>query len=544
MTHLSEEQIRRFAFGAPDDAEDGRLADHLDGCPQCKARYVYLLMPSVRNETVLSESKKEELFEHIEQTAERRSSRFVLRRTTVRIAAGLALAACLALALLFVFDTSENAIQTPVAVDQHEKAIISDSLLMIADVNGGMTVNGETLTKPGRLPAAPLKIRTGQGESARLELVGTGSVEIMMNTNLSIAAYEPDTVTTSLAAGTIEANWDRSSGRELFVAVPGGLYHVVGTFFRISVDSTGSSIVVTKGSVAFRPIHENAEMDTVSAGHSRSYSYDGFPVVSYPGQKDSSSEMPDSKAVRRVGNRGANPNRWEPTQADTIDADEFFGEEENHTEEVGTVEYTAIQKAKALRQLGRPRESIKLLRPLVAAPKPPFRAYIGMGRAFEMMGEVDSAMHFYAFATSVRTPRTLRAVAWLLTGRLANNSGMFEKSAVAYKSYLRIATDGLHRDEAFEKLYRHYTREGNVDRQVKLLEKWINEAPELDYPVYLLATAYHTKGDFRYALRYYETYIMKYHEGAEREAAMYYAADCSRRLGEDEAYAKKARRYR
>lgn len=542
MKHLIDEQIRRMALDVPDSKEDERLAEHLDACRECRARYVAALLPSVRDEEPLSAVRKEELFEAIDERFEASRRTVAFPRVVYRAAGGLALAAGLILAFLFTDNPSDNAPVAPVAVASRGSIDSAQTGVVVAEVTGGVTVNGVAYNAPRTVPEAPVTVKTGRAEGARLELASTASFEVHERTSLSLQSAEADTVTATLSSGSIEARWDRSSGRELSVSVPGGVYRVVGTIFRISVDPAGSSIEVIKGAVAFLADRAAAVADTVEAGRSRSYSLDGSP------RRDRGvpagvprTALDSGMAAAETGRHGeAEP---EAPERPAVSADEFFGEYEE-PQEPGQVEYTALQRAKAARQLGRPREAVEILRGLLAGPRPPAKAYIGLGQAFEMMGEADSAMRCYEAATDLRTPSSTRAAAWLHVGRLAQETGAFEKSAVAYQSYLETAPEGSHRNEAFEKLYRHFIREGNLDRQMAVLKQWAEDAPELDQPLYLLATAYHRKGDYRYALRYFETYIMKYPHGAEREAAMYYAADCSRRMGERGAYAKKAHRYK
>ncbi len=519
MTHVSSNEISRL-IRAENAASTERWA-HVDGCAECRERYVSALFASAEHERPLDDFEKDELFEDVLKAVETKKVRLFRRPALMPSVAGLAAAAALVIAFI-------GNIQTP-----RQRSDVSSSTpkmtaprVQIAGSNG-VRLNGEMLASNTLLDRNRFDIATSAGDNAHISLADVFSLTLGEKSSMSVVFADKNTVSVRLL-GSLDGELDHNAGYDLVIGVPGGSYRVIGTVFHISADSLQSRIRVLEGAVAYVPNKRGMAADTIRAGDQRSFVME---------------KVQQAQSSRTVSSSGAGPEKSlpEPVAYDTFVVDaEVDGSDESAV--TGDEPLTLMQRAKRKIQQGRPDDAKSYLRAALATPERG-DALLHLGFAFEKTEDYDSALAYYNQAAGIAVPRATRSVALANLGRLSFTLGRPNKASEAYRRYLQIAPNGAERDEAFRNLVNQAIRDNNYKEQIELLSRWVVQSPNLDTPMYLLATAYREKGDLRYAIRHYETYILKYPDGEWLEDCYYWAAMCYRELGQHSDYERKVKRY-
>ncbi len=528
MKHLSEHKIRQFIKGSLSQQEADQVLEHIDQCFRCRDGWVTLLLPSTQNEAPLTRDEKDEIFERIMRKAPSRSAKVLsFPRVAGRVAAGFAVAA--GLALVVVTGMRDRAEPQPQVVSGPES--VAEDRVAIQTGDKAVSVNGKTVWGAEELDGKTFALVTEESEKAEISVGEYAEFTLEEESRFTFSLVDENGIQGSLV-GTLTGSLDHDAGKEVSIEVPGGVFRVIGTVYRITAEKEFSSITVKEGRVAFYPIGEGLSPDTVSAGQSRK-----FTVAE---DRETIVENSASEKTAPV----ATPTPVSPVAPASDEyATGFFGSD---APEESNVRLSALQKARSLIQNGKPGEALPILKSYIGTVHG-HDAKLDMGLAFEKMGEVDSALHYYRACSGVFVPNSHRIPALRRIGRLCHDAGMWKQSAAAYEKYLSIAEDGAARPEALSRLVNYYThKESDADRRIKLLEAWVKEQPTHELPLYLLATALREK-DPKRASSYFEEYILKYPRGEHREDAMYWSAWCSKvraeRSGDYSEYERKVDRY-
>jgi tetratricopeptide (TPR) repeat protein len=528
MSHVSSSDIKTLvAAGETDPA----LWAHVQDCPRCRGRYVSALLPSVDHETPLDAVEKEALFDRIAESIQSEKTRAFRRPAIFGAVGGLAAAAALILAVVGVVRDP----RAPDGASRYAEGMPASRPVAPAvriEGSAGVEVNGETLASGAEFGAQPFTVATGAGDRASMSLPEVFSFTLGEHSDMSVA-FADNRVISATLIGALDGELNHEADYSLEIRVPGGMYRVIGTIFHIDADSLRSTITVAEGAVAY--IADRGDPDTVRAGTTKTFSVMPAPAAAAQRTPLDAPE-PRQSAVRAALDTVPAP--------DSAAFEAFMGAALDSIDSASTGEpLSTLQRAKRTLQRGETAEAIALLRKALATPARA-EAMLHLGYAFEKIAAYDSAITWFEQARSLAHPRAIRTVALAGLGRLYFSLERFDKAAAAYRDYLRIAPSGADRAEAYRFLVNHAIRNENVDRQIALLEQWIEQSPRLDTPMYLLATAYREKGDLRYAIRYYETYILKYPDGEWIEDCYYWSAVCYRELGQHKDYDTKVRQYR
>jgi tetratricopeptide (TPR) repeat protein len=531
MSHASSSDIKTLVTAAETDPA---LWAHVQDCPRCRGRYVSALLPSVDHETPLDTVEKEALFDRVAESVQGERVRTFRRPALFGAAGGLAAAAALILAVVGVVRDP----RAPDGASEYAERVQpprSPAPAVRIEGSSGVEVNGETPAPGAVVGAQPFAVTTGAGDRASMSLPEVFSFTLGENSDMSVAFADTRAISATLT-GVLDGELNHEADYSLEIRVPGGLYRVIGTIFHIDADSLRSTITVSEGAVAY--IADRGDTDTIRAGATRTFSV--TPPAAAPESATRRTPL-DSPEPRQSAVRAALDTVPAP---DSAAFEAFMGAALDSIDSAATGEpLSMLQRAKQTLQRGETAEAIALLRTALATPARA-EAMLHLGYAFEKIAAYDSAITWFEQARSLAHPRAIRTVALAGLGRLYFSLERFDNAAAAYRDYLRIAPSGTGRAEAYRFLVNHAIRNENVDRQIALLEQWIEQSPRLDTPMYLLATAYREKGDLRYAIRYYETYILKYPDGEWIEDCYYWSAVCYRELGQHKDYDAKVRQYR
>jgi tetratricopeptide (TPR) repeat protein len=532
MKHLSEHKLGQFIEGSLPRNEADQVLEHIDHCFRCRDGWVTLLLPSTRSEAPLTKDEKDEIFENVMREAPSKSAQVLsFPKAAGRIAAAFAVAAGLALVVFTgVRDRIEP--QTPV-VSGPEAVAENPDQVSVHTGDSDISINGKRVRGKRELDGKTFALVTEKGEKAEVSVGKYADFTVEEDSRFTFSIVGDNEIQGSLV-GSLAGSLDHDAGKSLSIEVPGGLYRVIGTVFRISTEKEFSSITVKEGRVAYYPFGGGEAADTISAGQSKKFIIAEDPETIV---QKTRIEQTDRVAVSRPA-----------SEADTESASDEYASRffSSDTPDEPNVRLSALQKARTLIQNGKPEEALSILRTYIGTVHG-HDAKLSMGLAFEKLGDVDSALQCYRACSGVFVPNNHRVPALRRIGRLCHLAGMWEKSAAAYEKYLSIAQDGADRSEALSRLVNYYThKESNTERRIQLLEMWVTAEPTRELPLYLLATALREK-DPKRASSHFEEYILKYPQGEHREDAMYWSAWCSKvraeRSGDYSEYERKANRY-
>jgi hypothetical protein len=525
MKHVTEQEMLLFISGGIDSRLCKEHAAHIDACEQCRRRYIETLLPSTRTQENLSDHEKEELFESImaRHAAQMQPRARVIpwTGTIARHAVRYAVAAVVLIALLpavFLYRAVHNR-GIPAEAPQY----LAEAL-QLASVSGGVSIDGVSHFRPMQLDTGYHRLVTSDTQMATITMGADVKLTFMENTSCSVNRKGANTVQLELI-GELLGTLRPHCGKQVFVGVTGGTYHIVGTIFRIRSDSAGSTIKVEEGKVAFIPDCPGMPVDTIPSATTREFAVlfkhvnptepKVQPTVQHADTVDSSFLLIDTAGVPAVSrSTTAPPNK--------------------------------LLVARRMLMLRRPIENIIDTLNALYEGVLPDSALLFVAAAFEREGKFDNAYAWYCKVAMAQTGSDrFRGAALVAKGRIdfqAHHN--LQDASNAYRTYLELYPSGIYKDKAYEGMYTCYFKNDDFRKQIQTLEQWIDESPSNDYPVYLLASTYREREQYRFAVRYYQTYRLKYPQGRWIEDAYLWEWKCYHHMGLTNEYAKAIQEYK
>ena len=536
MNHLAEDQLHKLIRNEISGADQKACFSHIDLCPECKTRYLHQLFPSIITEEPLSANEKETLFAGIEKNRERSSATLEFPETRGKIlvfkkrfylpaAAGLALAA--SLLLVVVPQQNQHTPQTP-SVSQSIVATPAIKPLpqnSICATTAGIEINGKIQDAGTILADSISTIRTAANQQRSLQFGADITLTLLENSSCTVEQWNGRILRCALR-GELEGTMRHGQGRDWFVAVNGGTYHVIGTIFHIWSNAEGSSILVRKGAVAYIPDNPALRIDTITAGK--------FAVF----HKAAAITAAAKPAVDTTA-------LAQSAQAETAD----IAPASSMRDTVSDTARTILDARRAIVQRSA-HTALTILKPLLNSRYRSEALYY-TAAAYEKQSLFDSAFNTFTIVVhewnQTQSSKELYNEALISAARIAfDNLNKPAEGAALYQTYLNTTAilPSRPKNEAFQRVLVYMLKKGDHARQLEWLKQWIERSPEIDYPVYLYATTLRERGDNQLAASYYEMYILKYPGGSWSEESYYWAALCHKRLGHGREYAKKAEDYK
>jgi tetratricopeptide (TPR) repeat protein len=149
-----------------------------------------------------------------------------------------------------------------------------------------------------------------------------------------------------------------------------------------------------------------------------------------------------------------------------------------------------------------------------SSPEPTDSIMFFIAGIFNRNAQPDSARSWYTRLTNQYPASPLCARALLDLADLVQADSFPCSASLAFLQRAAKAFPEMQQhDQVFERILSCLLSSGTTDERIDWLTRWIAASPESQEPIYLIATAYREKEDFRLAARYYQIYILKYPDG-------------------------------
>lgn len=485
MSHYTLKQITQLHSSPSQRIDAAMFFDHIDTCADCNSIYQDYLLPSAKDIELLTDIEKEQLFKRVK--GQQKSGVFVKKGGVIipfnfRLAAP-AIAALLVLALIPIV----GHYKTSVPVATHKETTSKETGFVLASCTGVISINGKPYSSASFITDEQISASTLDGQQATIR-IDELTLTLLPKTTISISRSESKKITVSLV-GSIDGQISHDSGKDVYIEVPGGCYHIVGTIFHITTTTQGSRIAVDEGRVAYLPSVPELMTDTIDANESREF-------------------MVRLIQDNVVFNNSVVQKRHDHIVDSAIDEPGLAVAPDSSVKSSGLL---SLQQARGLIIRGQIDEGIDLLKVLLKSGDSP-DALALMGWAYE-------------------------------------KKNMGDKASDYYKKYLEVSKFGTYCNTAYEGIVSNYFKLDDFSSIEYWLKKWIAAAPDAQEPVYILASTSREKGKYQAALRYYEDYIFKAKKGIFSNApwteeSLYYTALCHKWLKHDQEYKQKVAEYK